>query len=609
MEDAFSDPAMEGLMGIERALASSAGCLQQLEQRQQAANAGGASQATFEQIFSLRQGFYAAIDGAIAQLHHVGGLILVVRLGEWELEKLRGGITEAQAEIGIASLLEWCERLFACLAETHGQLARARTEPADQPYTELAGLIGSLTKELVIRSTIFKKQPPSILKTNIKCDVEITCLGGKHLGFASSVPPAVSLCLINESQARTILDAIEHGGHAAAGAAIGQPSGELVNREQHMLFDQSSSSYVAFFRSLALKKVTRTQAKAKKAELAVTEEKFAIAFQTTLQCGSMDVTVVKFSQPLVSIVHGNQMPNARATAFWDMSFSDQQRVPWEVPASVRWSLLAPALGSAFGRLTGQPPLPSSALDYLSTKLCVGTENVAWHNFAKAPMPNRSFTFWDWFYSIVELVSKHMSGPWADGLIAGFVNKTEVERVLLSHNDGTFLLRFSDSAVGGITVSWVGRDQLGLRQVWNLEPWTAKDFAIRSLADRISDLGQLQHVYPSIPKMKAFGKYCTVTINSGLSGDYVPTKIAAVMPTPDVLTFGHPDPAGLSGGPYDFESMDASGLQGMDSPRFDAFGNIGSTDSFGLSGMLRPMEGFFANHFNAEQGDDNPPSSQ
>ena len=48
---------------------------------------------------------------------------------------------------------------------------------------------------------------------------------------------------------------------------------------------------------------------------------------------------------------------------------------------------------------------------------------------------------------------------------------------------------------------------------------------------------------------------------------------------------------------------------MDSPRFDAFGNIGSTDSFGLSGMLRPMEGFFANHFNAEQGDDNPPSSQ
>ena len=61
-----------------------------------------------------------------------------------------------------------------------------------------------------------------------------------------------------------------------------------------------------------------------------------------------------------------------------------------------------------------------------------------------------------------------------------MNKADVERVLLSHADGTFLLRFSDSAVGGITVSWVGSDQLGLRQVWNLEPWGAKDFAIRSL---------------------------------------------------------------------------------------------------------------------------------
>ena len=75
---------------------------------------------------------------------------------------------------------------------------------------------------------------------------------------------------------------------------------------------------------------------------------------------------------------------------------------------------------------------------------------------------------------------HTTRPLSLGLVAGFVNKAEVERVLLSHPDGTFLLRFSDSAVGGITVSWIGRDQLGLRQVWNLEPWCAKDFAIRSL---------------------------------------------------------------------------------------------------------------------------------
>ena len=53
-----------------------------------------------------------------------------------------------------------------------------------------------------------------------------------------------------------------------------------------------------------------------------------------------------------------------------------------------------------------PPAPAA----------VETDDVTWYNFAKAPMPNRQFTFWDWFYSIVELVSKHMSGPWADGTL-------------------------------------------------------------------------------------------------------------------------------------------------------------------------------------------------
>ena len=83
--------------------------------------------------------------------------------------------------------------------------------------------------------------------------------------------PSCYRSLINESQARAILDAISQSGHAAAGAAIGAASGDLINREQPILFDQASNSYVANFRGLALKKVKRNQAKTKKkAEVAVT---------------------------------------------------------------------------------------------------------------------------------------------------------------------------------------------------------------------------------------------------------------------------------------------------------------------------------------------------
>jgi signal transducer and activator of transcription 5B len=42
----------------------------------------------------------------------------------------------------------------------------------------------------------------------------------------------------------------------------------------------------------------------------------------------------------------------------------------------------------------------------------------------------------------------------------------------------------------------------------LQPFTSKDFAIRSLADRISDLQHLVALFPDIPKEQAFGKYYT-----------------------------------------------------------------------------------------------------
>lgn len=42
----------------------------------------------------------------------------------------------------------------------------------------------------------------------------------------------------------------------------------------------------------------------------------------------------------------------------------------------------------------------------------------------------------------------------------------------------------------------------------LQPFCHKDFGIRSLGDRIKDLGQCVYLYPDIPKDKAFGNYYT-----------------------------------------------------------------------------------------------------
>lgn len=42
-------------------------------------------------------------------------------------------------------------------------------------------------------------------------------------------------------------------------------------------------------------------------------------------------------------------------------------------------------------------------------------------------------------------------------ILGFVNKQQAQDMLMSKPNGTFLLRFSDSEIGGITIAWVAEN--------------------------------------------------------------------------------------------------------------------------------------------------------
>ena len=74
------------------------------------------------------------------------------------------------------------------------------------------------------------------------------------------------------------------------------------------------------------------------------------------------------------------------------------------------------------------------------------------------MRDRQFTFWDWFYAAADLIRKHLLGPWQAKLILGFVSKQQVQEELIKCEVGTFILRFSDSAIGGITIAWVGEDE-------------------------------------------------------------------------------------------------------------------------------------------------------
>lgn len=120
--------------------------------------------------------------------------------------------------------------------------------------------------------------------------------------------------------------------------------------------------------------------------------------------------------------------------------------------------------------------------------------------------------------------------------------------MLSQANGTFLLRYSDSEMGGLTIAWVAENQDGIREVYNLQPFTTKDFQIRPLADRINDLKHLVYLYPDIAKdqvsatpevsgnmglmnvAQAFGKYYTqLNDNQPQPNGYVKPMLVVQIP--------------------------------------------------------------------------------
>ncbi|NXV49252.1 STA5B protein, partial [Uria aalge] len=152
-------------------------------------------------------------------------------------------------------------------------------------------------------------------------------------------------------------------------------------------------------------------------------------------------------------------------------------------------------------------------------------------FQQENLPGRNYTFWQWFDGVMEVLKKHLKPHWNDGAILGFVNKQQAHDLLINKPDGTFLLRFSDSEIGGITIAW--KFDSSERMFWNLMPFTTRDFSIRSLADRLGDLSYLIYVFPDRPKDEVFSKYytpvlCESTPAKAVDG-YVKPQIKQVVP--------------------------------------------------------------------------------
>ncbi|XP_065218281.1 signal transducer and activator of transcription 5B-like [Planococcus citri] len=405
---------------------------------------------------------------------------------------------------------------------------------------------------------LIEEQPPQIMKTNTRFSPQLKVrwlIGNKIHEYFKMSEPKVSVIIINENQANNF---VRTNKIPSPNLYIGEISGEFGTLSCDLKTNQCS----LIFKNMLLKKIKRAE---KKGCESVVDEKFALL--VFLRCkvdDSIDVFASAMSLPVTVIVHGNQEAHACATITWDNGTADLNRQKFfDVPDEVPWPLVASFLNMKMYSAVGRE-LTEQNISYLAEKLFgwkqdYRSSTLTWNRFAKEVLPGRSFTFWDWFYSKMKLTKDHLKELWKEDKIVGFIGKQHAEELLQRCCVGTFMLRFSDSELGGISISCVTTAENGFAKVKSVLPYTNKDLVMKSLPNRLNDLDNLSYLYPDIPKHNAFSDHYTKdprrTSSNGYYGTVLHDKIVEAGSTntnalnPPMPNFGGSSPYGGSNASY------------------------------------------------------------
>uniref|UniRef100_A0A8D3DEQ7 Signal transducer and activator of transcription n=1 Tax=Scophthalmus maximus TaxID=52904 RepID=A0A8D3DEQ7_SCOMX len=292
--------------------------------------------------------------------------------------------------------------------------------------------------------------------------------------------------------------------------------------------DYSNGCLSVEFRHLQLKeKKYINGTKGSEGLLSVTEELHSLSFEACFTLQGLTIDLETCSLPLVVISNVSQLPGGWASVMWYNLLTNEPRnlAFFGNPPRASWSQLSEVLSWQFSTLASRG-LNKEQLTMLGEKLLGMFTLDFWNNCTWwliedmfcCPMennPGKPFSFWMWLDSILELIKKHLLPVWNENYIMGFVSK-EMERTLLKDRQpGTFLLRFSESHLGGITFTWVEHSDNGDVKFNSVEPYTKNRLSALPFADIIRDYkvisdgfvpeNPLKFLYPDIPKDEAFGR--------------------------------------------------------------------------------------------------------
>jgi signal transducer and activator of transcription 5B len=420
-------------------------------------------------LTSQRSALTNAFVNIFQSVKEVQTQVLDKELIQWKREQQLSGNGYNMNVGHLEVLQEWCEGLAEivwAMRQQIRQLEGLRDKLGDPQNTNnlipnLLLEITELLSNLVTGTFIIEKQPPQVMKTNTRFTATVRLLVGGVLNVHMAAP-AVSVSIVSENQANQLLASQSNTPKRKEDFN----SGDILNGQGTMEYHNATKQVSVSFRNLQLKKIKRTE---KKGTESVMDEKFSVLFWTEFQVGELKFQLWTLSLPVVVIVHGNQEPQALATVTWDNAFAEWGRRPFHVPDKVSWAQVGNALNMKWTHTCGSP-LTEDNLYYLACKafrnnnLPRNMEEInglvlSWPLFCKEALPDRTFTFWEWFHRILLLTQTHMQKLWMEGYVMGFVTKQAAENLLLHKPSGTFLLRFSDSELGGVTIAYVRKPDI------------------------------------------------------------------------------------------------------------------------------------------------------
>ncbi|KAI9522974.1 hypothetical protein NQZ68_032537 [Dissostichus eleginoides] len=465
-----------------------------------------------------RKGTLSDLQKLLDRTEDLINILVKKELVEWRRRQQKACIGSPD-NVCLDQLENWFTCVAVCLFQVREFLGKLEelvgkvsyeNDPVKAQKPALLSRADTLLKDLLKSSFVVETQPsmpqgkgPLVLRTNVQFSAKTRLL--------VKFPELNHSMKVNVSMDR---EAPQVKGYRRFNV-LGTKSKALNMAESQ------SGGMVADFRHLTLKeqKSGGGGKGVSDISLSVTEELHIIYFETEFEMKGVSVELQASSIPVVIISNSSQQQSAWASVLWfnmlSLDTNDIMFFANTPPAS--WPQFGEMLSWQFLSATKRG-LDEAQLEMITHKLFGKKQNydtckVAWSKFSKENLPD---TFWVWFDGILVMVKTYLEDLWRDGLIMGFVSKGKEKSLLKKKQRGTFLLRFSESVIGGITFSWVETTITGEPDIKTVQPFSKVDLCqipfheiIRNFqileAENIPE-NPLLYLYPNTPKDEAFGKY-------------------------------------------------------------------------------------------------------